>query len=87
MANDLERLIRERAYELWERAGRVHGQADAHWHAAKLELKNSHAGKPAEIIAVPAKRSRRKPAAAVETVNTTAEAAPRRRRPGTPLPN
>jgi len=35
---DLEQAIRERAYFMWLDSGRVHGNADAHWLAAEVEL-------------------------------------------------
>ena len=31
MDQNLERVIRERAYEIWASHGYVHGQADQHW--------------------------------------------------------
>ena len=34
----IEKLVREKAYELWERAGRPDGRNDEFWHAAKQEL-------------------------------------------------
>ena len=34
----LERRIRERAYALWERDGRIPGRADAHWLEAEWQL-------------------------------------------------
>lgn len=30
--------IRRRAYEIWERAGRPHGEDQAHWFEAQAEL-------------------------------------------------
>ncbi|EFH12086.1 DUF2934 domain-containing protein, partial [Teichococcus cervicalis] len=33
-----EERIRQRAYALWEQAGRPHGQDEAHWHQASGEL-------------------------------------------------
>jgi len=33
-----EKLIREKAYQLWERAGRPDGRNDEFWHSAKQEL-------------------------------------------------
>ncbi|WBV43323.1 DUF2934 domain-containing protein [Pseudoroseomonas cervicalis] len=33
-----EERIRQRAYALWEQAGRPHGQDEAHWHQARSEL-------------------------------------------------
>jgi hypothetical protein len=35
--DDLERLIRERAYLLWERAGRPEGRADEFWAQARRQ--------------------------------------------------
>jgi hypothetical protein len=44
MNMDLEQSIRERAYQIWEREGRVHGRDEAHWHCAKLELAGADQG-------------------------------------------
>ena len=38
MTKSLEDKIRERAYELWEQDGRVHGRSDEHWLKASLEV-------------------------------------------------
>ena len=38
MDHSLENRIRERAYELWNAHGGVHGQADQHWLAAEREI-------------------------------------------------
>ena len=38
MDHSLENRIRERAYELWNVHGCVHGQADQHWLAAEREI-------------------------------------------------
>jgi hypothetical protein len=35
---DLEDAIREHAYFMWLDSGRVHGNADAHWLSAEVEL-------------------------------------------------
>ncbi|MGH6943294.1 MAG: DUF2934 domain-containing protein [Geminicoccaceae bacterium] len=35
---DLREMIRQRAYELWEREGRPEGREQAHWQQAELEL-------------------------------------------------
>jgi hypothetical protein len=35
---ELEALIRQRAYELWERDGRPDGRDDAHWAEAEREV-------------------------------------------------
>jgi len=38
MASDKERLIRERAYEIWEREGRPAGRDAEHWRQAAAEI-------------------------------------------------
>jgi len=38
MADERERRIRERAYQLWEQDGRPHGRHDNHWHQASQEV-------------------------------------------------
>ena len=35
-----EQEIRERAHQLWERAGKPEGRGDEFWHAAEQELRN-----------------------------------------------
>ena len=35
---DIEKVIRERAYELWEHAGRPNGRSDECWFAARAEF-------------------------------------------------
>ncbi len=35
---DVQEKIRARAYELWEKHGRVHGQADSDWLQAEREI-------------------------------------------------
>ena len=34
----VERVIRERAYELWDHAGRPNGRSDEFWFAARAEF-------------------------------------------------
>jgi hypothetical protein len=38
MNRDEEQLIRERAYEIWEREGRPTGRAEEHWRQAAAEI-------------------------------------------------
>jgi hypothetical protein len=38
MQSNLQNQIRERAYEIWNAAGRLHGQAEQHWLAAEREI-------------------------------------------------
>jgi hypothetical protein len=51
MDQNLENLIRERAYEIWTSRGCVYGQADQHWLAAEREILTAStaalSGKPA----------------------------------------
>jgi len=37
-AHNDDAMIRERAYRIWEEAGRPHGLDQEHWHAAEREL-------------------------------------------------
>jgi hypothetical protein len=57
--NDKESAIRQKAYELWEKAGRPHGRDQEHWHQAAAEMTN---GKSA--LAMPGKPARKAMAAA-----------------------
>jgi hypothetical protein len=88
---DLERKVRERAYQIWEQEGRVHGRDEQHWHRAQLELTGglqepAAVVEAAVIVAEPVKKARRtaKPKAA-DPVPVTPPAAPRRRRAQAPL--
>ncbi len=38
MDQDIERRIRERAYEIWEEEGRPHGREAQHWQQAASEM-------------------------------------------------
>jgi hypothetical protein len=38
MQSNLQNRIRERAYEIWNAGGRVHGQEEQHWLAAEREI-------------------------------------------------
>lgn len=38
MDSETEELIRRRAYAIWEREGRPHGQHDEHWKRAHAEM-------------------------------------------------
>jgi hypothetical protein len=39
-----QRRVRERAYTLWEREGRLEGRAEEHWFRAEAELRAEEAG-------------------------------------------
>ena len=98
MTLDLEHQIRERAYQLWEQDGRVHGRADEYWFAAARELTSRQPSSPAEALAqggdiivanvaepkteAEPKTRRRAPA---KTAAAPAAAPRRRRSPTTPL--
>ncbi len=83
---DLEKTIRERAYQIWEQEGCIHGRDKEHWHAAKLEL-TSAVEESAVAIETPAvaaepakKKGRRSAKETVPAAPVVAAAAPRRRR-------
>jgi predicted lipid-binding transport protein (Tim44 family) len=38
MPHSLQERIRERAFEIWNTSGRMHGQAEQHWLAAEREV-------------------------------------------------
>ncbi|MEY9199389.1 hypothetical protein ABIA16_004568 [Sinorhizobium fredii] len=42
--HDREKRIRERAYEIWEREGRKHGDHERHWEEAEAELRREESG-------------------------------------------
>ncbi|APG93150.1 DUF2934 domain-containing protein [Sinorhizobium americanum] len=42
--NSREDRIRERAYEIWEREGRKHGDHERHWEEAEAELRKEESG-------------------------------------------
>ncbi|AYN96399.1 MULTISPECIES: DUF2934 domain-containing protein [Pseudomonas] len=44
--DDLEQRIRQRAYEIWEAAGRPDGQGFEHWFQAQREVDYDTAGDP-----------------------------------------
>jgi len=78
MTNDMEQKIRERAYQIWEQEGRIHGRHEDHWHLAKLELTSAlEEVAPIEAPAAPAKKGRK---AAAEKAAVVPPVAPRRRR-------
>jgi len=43
MAEDEERAIRERAYEIWESEGRPDGRGAEHWNQARAEIHEQQA--------------------------------------------
>ncbi len=42
--DDVERLIQQRAYELWENEGRPQGREQEHWQQAEREIAGRRAG-------------------------------------------
>ncbi len=54
MADSKEQLIRERAYDLWNQAGRPHGRNEEFWALAEREVQADEDGEdPVPIDAVP----------------------------------
>ncbi|ESX64915.1 MULTISPECIES: DUF2934 domain-containing protein [unclassified Mesorhizobium] len=52
MDDDRHEKIRQRAYEIWVREGRPHGEHERHWQQAKRELDLDDADRgPAGVIA------------------------------------
>ncbi|WP_083338463.1 DUF2934 domain-containing protein [Ensifer sp. LCM 4579] len=41
---DREERLRERAYQIWEREGRKHGDHERHWEEAEAELGKEESG-------------------------------------------
>jgi hypothetical protein len=40
-SDDDEKKIRDRAYAIWDREGRVEGRALEHWHRARAEIQSA----------------------------------------------
>ena len=51
-----ESLIAKRAYEIWEREGRPHGQHNDHWHKAVAELSATKPAATPKTRVTPAKK-------------------------------
>jgi len=49
-APDREDRIRQRAYEIWEMEGRLHGRDKEHWERALLEIRDGET----DVVAPPA---------------------------------
>lgn len=84
MAKDRSKRVRERAYRLWEEAGRPEGRALDHWLEAEGELRKpgARSGRAAEETPAPA-RVRRKTTRSVKTsARSASEKSRPRRRPG-----
>jgi hypothetical protein len=56
MIRDRLERIRERAYELWERAGSPHGQHEEHWKTASKEIDDEHVSK-SDTVSIPPSKS------------------------------
>jgi Protein of unknown function (DUF2934) len=55
--NASEEIIRQRAYELWGRAGRPNGRSDEFWFAAKAELESKEQTREGRLIALGRRRA------------------------------
>jgi Protein of unknown function (DUF2934) len=71
MDQNLENLIRERAYEIWTSHGCVHRQADQHWLAAEREILTAST---ASLARKPAPKKKRRSPARSKTARTLAVA-------------
>lgn len=49
---DIEALIRERAYLIWEKSGKPLGRDTDHWFQAAREIEEAQARKPLTVTAV-----------------------------------
>jgi hypothetical protein len=58
MNSEKQRRIEQRAYELWEAEGQLHGKDEEHWHRAARDVEAEESARPA----APAKRSPRRAA-------------------------
>jgi hypothetical protein len=67
-----ETIIRERAYHIWESAGRPDGQAERHWFQAVEEIAATPATKP---------KTRAKKAATATKTEAPAKKAPAKKAP------
>jgi Protein of unknown function (DUF2934) len=76
MSASLEHRIRERAYEMWNAAGRMHGQAEQHWLAAERQLLSELAPQPTAQV-----HTTEHPTARVHTTEQKKPAPVRQRRP------
>jgi hypothetical protein len=91
MTLDLEQKIRERAYQLWEQDGGMHGRADEYWFAAARELSTLQTATPAQvlagggdiIVAEAAEPKTRRRSASKKAAAAAPAATPRRRRSST----
>jgi hypothetical protein len=59
MNNTIEARIRERAYEIWNAAGRPDGQAERHWLTAEREVLAMAMAEPPVPAPAARRRSRR----------------------------
>lgn len=50
MTDDLDRRIRERAYEIWENEGQPEGRSHEHWEQARREFQEAQQENAAENI-------------------------------------
>jgi hypothetical protein len=71
MDQNLENLIRERAYEIWTSRGCAHGQADQHWLAAEREILTAST---ATLPSKPASQKKRRLPARSKITKTLARA-------------
>lgn len=94
--NDREKMIRDRAYRIWEAEGHPHGREAEHWERARRELDDETSRQPADLppgvaplggveappAQPPSPRPKTPARAAAKAAASTADPKPAAKRPG-----
>jgi hypothetical protein len=75
MDNDLDRRIRERAYEIWENEGQPEGRSHDHWEQARSEFEEARQESAADAPSPAKSEAISKPKAATRAGRKTGMAA------------
>jgi len=67
MQFSLQQRIRERAYEIWNTSGRMHGHAERHWLAAERQILSEMTAQTAVAQNKPAPARQRRAAASARS--------------------
>jgi hypothetical protein len=67
MQFSVQQRIRERAYEIWNTSGRMHGHAERHWLAAEREILSEMTAQTAVAQNKPAPARQRRAAASARS--------------------
>lgn len=87
MSSDLERRIRERAFELWEAEGQPEGRDAQHWSRAEAEFAEAQAVETMPgVTATPKQRKRARQPEAAEPSQAPVNPAAKRARSRTSKP-